>query len=76
MNNDKINELALEADIRRVRTANALVPSGFVYLHTEETLEKFAEALIKECAEVVNYCHSRYELVTPQQILQHFGVSE
>lgn len=74
--NEKIKELALEADIRRVRMANALVPSGFVYLHTEETLEKFAELLVRECAEVVNYCHSRYELVTPQQILRHFGVEE
>ena len=72
--NEKIKLLALEADIRRVRTANALVPSGFVYLHTEETLEKFAEMIVKESAEVVNYYHSRNEPVTPQQILRHFGV--
>jgi hypothetical protein len=33
--------------------ANALVPSGFVYLHTEETLEKFAELIVRECAEQI-----------------------
>jgi hypothetical protein len=38
--------------------------------------EKFAELMVRECAEFVNYYHSRNEPVTPQQILRHFGVEE
>jgi hypothetical protein len=38
--------------------------------------DKFAEKIIRECAGVVKYYHTRNETVTPQQILQHFGVEE
>ena len=37
-------------------------------------LEKFAELIVQECADVVKYYHSRNESVTPGQILQHFGI--
>jgi hypothetical protein len=38
--------------------------------------EKFAELIIRECSDVVNYYHSRNEPITSRQILQHFGVKE
>lgn len=38
--------------------------------------KEFAELIVRECADVVNYYHSRNESVTPRQILQHFGVEE
>ena len=39
-----------------------------------DQLEKFAELIVRESAEVVNYYHSRNEPVTSQQILRHFGI--
>ena len=78
--NERIRQLAEQADIRRVRTANALVPSGFVYLHTEETLEKFAELMVRECAEIFGQEEtSRYEVDgnwIAKTIKQYFGVKE
>lgn len=41
-----------------------------------EFVPLFAELIVEECAQVVNYYHSRNEIVTPQQIKQHFRVSE
>ena len=38
--------------------------------------EKFAELIVRECADTVKYYYSRNETVTPRQILQHFGVKE
>lgn len=40
------------------------------------SVEKLIELTVRECAEVVNYYHSRNEPVTPQQILRHFGVEK
>ena len=42
----------------------------------ESALEKFAELIVRECADVVKYYHTRNELLTPSQLLQHFGVDE
>lgn len=38
--------------------------------------EYFAALIIRECAGIVKYYHTRNETVTPQQILQHFRVEE
>ena len=38
--------------------------------------EKFAELIVKECAEVVNYYNTRNERVTPRDIKKHFGITE
>ena len=56
--NEKIKELALKADISRIKMANALVPSGFVYFHTEETLKKFAELIVRKCIESTMSLHN------------------
>ena len=77
--NEQIRQLAEQADIRRVRTANALVPSGFVYLHTEETLEKFAQMIIGECCDMVNK-HLQHnnpnDCLLVLDIKERFGVEE
>ena len=46
--NKRIKELALEADLITHK-----VPNGLAHLHTEKDLEKFAELLIRECADIV-----------------------
>jgi hypothetical protein len=38
-----------------------------------DTLEKFAELIVRECAEVV---YSRSGHATPQDLYEHFGVEE
>ena len=45
--NKRIKELALEADLITHK-----VPNGLAHLHTEKDLEKFAELIVKECADV------------------------
>ena len=60
--NERIKQLAEQAEL------NATL------LFNKNKLEKFAELIVRECAEVVNYYHTRNESVTPSQILQHFGV--
>jgi hypothetical protein len=63
--NPRMEELALQADC-----TIDLMGYG------EGNVEEFAKLIIRECASVVNYYHSRNETVTPRQILQHFGVKE
>lgn len=38
--------------------------------------EKFAEMIIRECSDVVNYFYSRNECASKKDILNHFGVKE
>ena len=76
--NERINELALEADISRCKMANALVPSGFIYLHTEETLKRFAELIIADCYSVIiKSQRGHFNPATSwDAVKQHFGVKE
>ena len=70
--NDKIKLLAEQADAYAHLTGE-----GMIYQKTwDRYTEKFAELIVRECADVVKYYHSRNESVTPGQILQHFGVEE
>lgn len=66
--NKRIRELALEAGYRQDMF-------GIGHWDCQE-FNNFVELMVKECADVVNYYHSRNEPVTPRQILQHFGVEE
>lgn len=61
--NERIRELG----------ANAGYPDYMTY-GQDKVLERFAELIVRECADVVKYYHSRNESVTPGQILQHFGI--
>lgn len=60
--NDKIREFEIECWVQREH-CTAWFDSA-----------KFAELIVRESAEVVNYYHSRNEPVTSQQILRHFGI--
>ena len=64
--NERIRELALQATKHYPATESSGEFSTF-------DKEKFAELIVRECADVVNYYHSRNELITSGQILQHFG---
>jgi hypothetical protein len=64
--NERIRELAEQARFTWVENDKDI--TGGV------DLEKFAELIVEECADIVKYYHSRNETVTPRQILQHFGV--
>ena len=82
--NEKIKELALKADISRIKMANALVPSGFVYFHTEETLKKFAELILWELIDKISQeqdiaeqnwqCKNGVHIC--HKLTEHFGVEE
>ncbi len=46
-------------------------------LHTPEDIERFAQLIVQECADVVKYYYIRGgEPITPQHIKKHFGVEE
>ena len=43
----------------------------------ERELKKFAELIVRECADVVKYYYIRGgEPITPQHITRHFGVEQ
>jgi hypothetical protein len=73
--NERIRELAEQAGIA--------VWGDAVYMyHPDNTLDstvmtKFAEFIVRECADVVKYYYIRGgEPITPQHITRHFGVEE
>ena len=67
--NEQIKLLAEQARKHFPKTKT----SGEYWVFDEE---KFAELIVRECADVVKYYHTRNELLTPSQLLQHFGVDE
>jgi hypothetical protein len=67
--NDRIRELAEQAtEVSEFLSGECCPPTP--------DLEKFTQLIVRECADIVKYYHTRNEAVTPQQILQHFGVEE
>ena len=62
-------------DDRELAEQAGYLPDSFGIGHWDmPECKRFAELIVKECAEVVNYYHTRNESVTPNQILQHFGI--
>lgn len=51
--NERIRELAAQADLITHK-----VPNGLAHLHTEQDIYKFAELLIKECANIARQVES------------------
>jgi hypothetical protein len=45
-------------------------------LHTPEDIERFAELIVRECADVVRYYYIRGERIMSCNITRHFGVEE
>ena len=71
--NERIRELAEQADGVVI---NKMMTGARQYTFLEEDLEKFAELIVKECAEL---CRARK--LTPSafiadELLEHFGVKE
>ena len=75
--NERIRQLAEQAGLRFTQLmSNPMVP---VVDGKETDLEKFAELIVKECAEIANDHNSEVEGVTlgvGRALKQHFGVAE
>jgi hypothetical protein len=73
--NERIRQLARQAQVGSAEFGNGI--SYFV--STEETFNKFAELIVKECIEVVERqkCKMSYgPTFVIEDIKQHFGVEE
>jgi hypothetical protein len=75
--NKRIKLLAKQADIDYdLRPEIARAP---VWIGTDEELERFAQLIVQECAEIANDHNSEVEGVTlgvGRALKQHFGVAE
>ena len=61
----------------RVEWADNVYPQLGDKMYAAVDLEKFAELIVRECADVVKYYYIRGgEPITPQHIIRHFGVEE
>ena len=71
--NERIKRLAEQAGLRFTQLmSNPMVP---IVDGRETDLEKFAELIVKECADIgERYADGNYEV--RNQILEHFGVEE
>ena len=61
--NERIKELAEQAGYSK----------DYLEIGLPSNMEKFAELIVQECAEVV---YSRSGHATPQDLYEHFGVEE
>jgi hypothetical protein len=69
--NERIKELAEQAGLE-FDDDLALEPEP-IYFITQKELEKFAEFLVKECADIATM--NQYQSYTPgHYVLKHFGV--
>lgn len=66
--NEQIRQLAIQADIG--------FDEKYHWYVSNKTLEKFAELIVRESADVVGYYYTRNVCVSPRQIKRHFGVEE
>ncbi len=76
--NERIKELAKQAEITLVLTEYTGCLSGQEFLVTDRNLtnihlEKFAELIIRECADVIQ---KRIGAKSALDILEHFGVDQ
>jgi hypothetical protein len=82
--NERIKELAGQlgpvatiGNWGRVEWADNVYPQLGDKMYAAVDLEKFAELIVQECADVVRYYYIRGgEPITPQHITRHFGVEE
>ncbi len=64
--NERIRLLAVQAHAK----------DNTLHYYNPEFIEKFAELIVRECADIAGYYYTRNECVSPRQIKQHFGVEE
>ena len=74
MNQQKLNELAKEAGVLADYGEDIKV-GRFAIGGSYQSMEKFAELIVKECAQRVDYWESRQGEHT-EDLLKHFGVIE
>jgi hypothetical protein len=78
--NERIDELAFQSGITQHSYSNPKHPDLDGFIVSQEKLEKFAELLIEECANIdfrKKAFLSQYDDVSvAKTILEHFGVKE
>jgi hypothetical protein len=72
--NKQIRELAEQA--REYATTRHPVSNIILSVNSDLFEQKFAELLIRECADVVRYYYIRGEPIMSCNIRKHFGVEE
>ena len=75
--NERIKELAKQANIHfsRVGILDG-DPNGSARLVGYSKMEKFAELIVRECAEQVKNLHANKRISGAEIIREHFGVEE
>jgi hypothetical protein len=69
--NERIRELARKAQVGSAEFGNGIN----YFVSTEETFNKFAELIVKECADVATINQFQYD-AAGNYVLKHFGVGE
>ena len=71
--NERIRELALEADLITHK-----VPNGLAHLHTEKDLEKFAQSIVRACVTkmALEIMDEQWVDDAVKNTYAHFGVEE
>lgn len=72
--NNKIRELAEQATIITSYQYQTWGDRTGIDYKEQFDKEKFAELIVRECADVAGYYYTRNECVSPRQIKEHFGV--
>jgi len=72
--NERIKELAKQAGLE-FDDDLALEPEP-IYYTSQKDLEKFAELIVRECAEQVKNLHANKRISGAEIIREHFGVEE
>ena len=71
--NEHIKKLVIEAAFDE----NTSMPSDKMYTFTEEKMSKFAELIVKECADIADFCNQVESTETVSSVLtRHFEVKE
>ena len=73
--NERIRELADQAGIHFGRSA-ALDGNNIARFVTTSDMEKFAELIVRECAELATKEYNNRGAIHGNDLLQHFGVAE
>ena len=70
--NERIKELAVESKLGSAEFGNGVQ----YYVATQETFEKFAELIVRECASLfpLTFTDEQYQRRIDKTIKKHFGV--
>ena len=74
--NERIKQLALQSQLVYETTDGKVYNSWEDYVDLTEYVEKFAELIVRECAEVGSKFSQAHPLDIQYQIKRHFGVEE